>query len=85
MPFCHHPRSYASKVVSTRKSKATREKDAGKAAKGGQEKKIEFEGEIYQKQMTFESYTYLSYKGKSTRDQNNQKNILTFPSDDDAL
>jgi hypothetical protein len=45
MPFYHNFRSYVSKVVSIRRSRATREK-ASKAAIGGQEKKGGFEGEV---------------------------------------
>jgi len=39
MPFYHSPKSYISKVVSTRRSKATREKEIGRVAIRGQKKK----------------------------------------------
>jgi hypothetical protein len=42
MPFCHSPKNFVLKVVSPRKSKATREKEVNKAAIGGQEKKGKF-------------------------------------------
>ncbi len=44
MPFCHSPKNFVLKVVSPRKSKATREKEVNKAAIGGQEKKGKFWG-----------------------------------------
>jgi hypothetical protein len=45
MPFYHNFRSYVSKVVSTRRTRAIREK-AGRVAIGGQEKKGDFEGKV---------------------------------------
>jgi hypothetical protein len=44
MPFCYSLRSPILEVVSTRRSRATREKEASRVIKGGHEKKGEFEG-----------------------------------------
>jgi hypothetical protein len=49
MPFCYCPRSFVSKVVSTRRSKAIGEKKTLKATIRGQEKKGYSKGEVYQK------------------------------------
>jgi hypothetical protein len=39
MPFCYSLRSYASKVVSIRRSRITREEEIGILTSGGQKKK----------------------------------------------
>jgi hypothetical protein len=49
MPFCHNPRSFVSEVVSTRRSRTIGKKKASKLITSWQEKKGEFEGEVYQK------------------------------------
>jgi hypothetical protein len=49
MSFCHSPKSFVSKVVSTRRNRTTKEEEASRAAIGGKEKKGEYEEEVYQK------------------------------------
>jgi hypothetical protein len=51
MPFCYRLKGLVLKMVSTRRSKATRE-EVDRAAIGGQEKKGDCEGEVYKKQKT---------------------------------
>jgi hypothetical protein len=60
MSFYHSHKSFVSKVVSTRRNKTTREEEASKVATGRQEKKGEYEGEVYQEQKTFGPYTHFS-------------------------
>jgi len=47
MTFCHSPKSYVSKVVSTRRSKAIGEEEIGIIAIRGQNKNRHFEGEVH--------------------------------------
>jgi hypothetical protein len=58
MPFYDSFKSSVSEVVSTKRSKAVREKEASRVTKGEHKKKGEFEGEIYKKQRTFKPYTH---------------------------
>jgi hypothetical protein len=59
MPFCPSLKNIILEVVSTKRNKAVREKEASRVTKGGHEKKGKFEGEVYQKQNTSETYTHL--------------------------
>jgi hypothetical protein len=60
MPFCHNPRSFILKAVSTRRNTTTGEEEVSGATVGRQEKKGYFDGEVYKKQKTFEPYIYFS-------------------------
>ncbi len=59
MPFYYCPKGSISKMVSTKRSKATREEEANRVATGGQEKKGDSKGEVYKKQKTSEPSIYL--------------------------
>ncbi len=60
MPFCHNPRSYILEVVSTIRSRTTREEKASGVTTWGHEKKGYFEGKVYQKQKASKPYIYFS-------------------------
>jgi len=47
MPFCHSPRSLISKVVSTRRSRATREEQTNRVATRGQKEKKQYKGKVH--------------------------------------
>jgi hypothetical protein len=47
MSLCHSPRNSISKVISTKRSKATREEQTNKAATRGQKEKRQSKGEVH--------------------------------------
>jgi len=47
MSFCHSPRNSISKVVSTRRNKATREEETNIAATKGQKEKRQSKGIVH--------------------------------------
>ncbi len=59
MPFCYCPKSFVLEVVSTRRSKTTRE-EVDRTTIRGQEKKGNSKGEVYKKQTTCKPCTNFS-------------------------
>jgi hypothetical protein len=47
MPFCHSPRNSISKVVSTKRSRATREEETNRVTTRRQKEKRQSKGEVH--------------------------------------
>ncbi len=65
-------------MVSTRRSRAIREKERGKATTKGQEKKEEFEGKVYKKQRPLNHTHVFPKKEEQPKTRTTRRAILIF-------